>query len=102
MGGNYSWHFKEARRKRFRALALFFILFLNTFFMFGMFPRTNMIISPLIMLSWGATVISFLYWWASWVYLRCPRCGNYFYITFIYNWPFGSKCVHCGLKGEKL
>jgi len=27
----------------------------------------------------------------------CPRCRNPFFSSPFYYWPFGRKCMHCGL-----
>lgn len=30
-------------------------------------------------------------------YWKCPRCGNWFFATWLYHNQFARKCVHCGL-----
>src|SRR5579859_1617006 len=98
---DYSDYFKNAKRKRYRILSVMVIsLLLATFdILFSKWTKQpNKTYSSLLMIIWGISVCSFLYWWGSWVYLRCPRCKKLAYITFWSNWPFSTKCRHCGLK----
>lgn len=38
-----------------------------------------------------AVAIAFSFW-------RCPHCRRPFGLSFFVNWPFTTKCVHCGLR----
>jgi hypothetical protein len=44
---------------------------------------------------WFLASLVFLIWRGL---FRCPRCGRYFYWTWLRHDSFAQRCIHCGLR----
>ena len=57
-------------------------------------PPYGMQVSSCLMFAWFfASVIVIL----RLVLFKCPRCGEFFFFTWLWHDPFADRCVHCGL-----
>jgi len=56
--------------------------------------------------NWNRTGVGLIVMWmvtfvAAGIYrqaFRCPRCGKWYFSTWLYHNPYARKCLHCGLR----